>query len=260
MAVVSCSERKVLAELESISSNICNDPQRAISALDSLHSSGIRGREANAKYALLYSMALDKNCIDETDDSLINVAVSWYKRHGSADDRLKAYYYQGRIYQNAGDNESAMESFVRAEEYTAEAKDLVGIGMLYKSISIVYANIFDPGTAEKYNDMAKTCYKKAGDIDKYAGALLYSSDNFYSSGDYERAATCLDTVKALWTSISTARKINYYSSLMQLKAKQQDFAGLAGDIELYLTEFDYKDIFWYDIVNNSNQQLNCCDL
>ena len=41
--------------------------------------------EARAKYALLRSMALDKNYIDVADDSLINVAVEWYSRRGDAD-------------------------------------------------------------------------------------------------------------------------------------------------------------------------------
>ena len=76
-------------------------------------------------------MALDKNCIDETDDSLINIAVKWYRRHGSADDCLKAYYYQGRIYQNAGDNERAMESFFMAERYIEKSVDNTQKGLLY---------------------------------------------------------------------------------------------------------------------------------
>ena len=99
---VSCSDRTALMQLESVASYIKDAPARALDELDSLHQAGISGREANAKYALLYSMALDKNYIDKTNDSLINIAVAWYRHHGNADEKLKAYYYQGRIYQNAG--------------------------------------------------------------------------------------------------------------------------------------------------------------
>ena len=100
-AAVSCSDRTTLMQLESVAAYVGEEPARALSELDSLHQEGISGREANAKYALLYSMALDKNYIDSVDDSLINIAVAWYRHHGNADEKLKAYYYQGRIYQNA---------------------------------------------------------------------------------------------------------------------------------------------------------------
>ena len=74
---VSCSDRNTLSQLESVASYIKDAPARALDELDSLHLAGISGREANAKYALLYSMALDKNYIDKTNDSLINIAVDW---------------------------------------------------------------------------------------------------------------------------------------------------------------------------------------
>lgn len=91
--------------LHSAGAYIGERPDSALALLDMIPREKLRGRKPEAEFALLYSMALDKNCIDETDDSLINIAVKWYRRHGSADDCLKAYYYQGRIYQNAGDNE-----------------------------------------------------------------------------------------------------------------------------------------------------------
>ena len=37
-------------------------------------------KAANARFALLYSQALDKNYIDVTDDSLISFAEAWYTK------------------------------------------------------------------------------------------------------------------------------------------------------------------------------------
>ena len=62
LSVQSCTCRfETMSALESVSSYISEEPDRALSDLDSIHASGIKGREAKAKYALLYSMALDKN-------------------------------------------------------------------------------------------------------------------------------------------------------------------------------------------------------
>ena len=247
----SCSARNQADVLDDVESFISEDPERALSVLDSLSSSGeLPGHEAKARFALLYSMALDKNYIDSTDDSLINVAVKWYRRHGSPDEKLKSYYYQGRIYQNAGDKESAMESFVKAEAYVADAEDDIAAGLLYTVMNDVYTDIFDLESAYSCNKKAMEYYLKAGDIDKYAGRLLYLSDFHYANGDYKAAAACLDSVKSIWNDISDSRKINYYSSSMQMKAVKKDYYELSKELDEYIKNFDHTKIFWHDVVDN----------
>lgn len=251
LSVQSCTCRfETMSALESVSSYISEEPDRALSDLDSIHASGIKGREAKAKYALLYSMALDKNYIDSVDDSLINIAVAWYRHHGNADEKLKAYYYQGRIYQNAGDNESAMESFVKAEQYADKAEDFEASGMLYTVINRIYTEILDIEQAEIYNNKAIKNYLAAGDIDKYVGRLLYASDFYYAEGKYDKAEIYLDSVKMKWNDISENRKINYYSSSMQLKVQKKDIAGLEAELDTYVRIFDPNKIYWHDVVYN----------
>ena len=85
LMLTSCGGNSGLETLGEVESYISDEPERALSVLDSLGDAGVRGGEARAKYALLRSMALDKNYIDVADDSLINVAVEWYSRRGDAD-------------------------------------------------------------------------------------------------------------------------------------------------------------------------------
>ena len=247
----SCSARNQADVLDDVESFISEDPERALSVLDSLSSSGeLPGHGDKARFALLYSMALDKNYIDSTDDSLINVAVKWYRRHGSPDEKLKSYYYQGRIYQNAGDKESAMESFVKAEAYVEDAEDDVAAGLLYKSIAVVYANIFDLEMAEQYNDKAKAFYKKAGDKDKYAGTLLYESNLHFASGNYNKAQISIDSARLFWDFMTESRKVYFYSSSMQMKVIKKDYYGLSKELDEYINTFDHTKIFWHDVVDN----------
>ena len=87
----SCSARNQADVLDDVESFISEDPERALSVLDSLSSSGeLPGHGDKARFALLYSMALDKNYIDSTDDSLINVAVKWYITIRAAYTRMPA--------------------------------------------------------------------------------------------------------------------------------------------------------------------------
>ena len=57
-------------------------------------------REMKANHETLF------NAIDEYHIDSIDVAVKWYEKHGTADEKLKAYYYQSRTYLNAGDTEA----------------------------------------------------------------------------------------------------------------------------------------------------------
>ena len=56
LMTASCADRGALRALDSVESYITEEPDRALSALDSLSQAGIKGKEANARYALLYSM------------------------------------------------------------------------------------------------------------------------------------------------------------------------------------------------------------
>ena len=59
-------------------------------------------------------MALDKNCIDTTTFDILEPAIDYYIKNGTPDEQFRTYYYQGRIYQNQGDDDSAMLSFMNA--------------------------------------------------------------------------------------------------------------------------------------------------
>ena len=75
IVAISCSRGQHDGLIE-VGSYISEQPEKALAVLDSVFATGsVQGKEANARFALLYSMALDKNYIDVTDDSLINIAV-----------------------------------------------------------------------------------------------------------------------------------------------------------------------------------------
>ena len=83
-------------------------------------------------------MALDKNSIDTTTFDILQPAIDYYIKHGTPDEQLRTYYYQGRIYQNQGDDDSAMCSFMNGSDLGENITDslllahtLVAQGTLY---------------------------------------------------------------------------------------------------------------------------------
>lgn len=250
LVLASCGGNRSLESLAEVEGYISDEPERALAVLDSLEGTGLRGGEAEAKFALLYSMALDKNWIDVADDSLINVAVRRYSRRGSADERLKAYYYQGRVYQNGEDDEAAMESFVKAEASAQDAEDGVAKGMLYRAMAYIYASIFDLERGEEYAGYAAECYRKAGDIDKYAETLTFLSSIFYALGEREEALARLDTVKAMMPDLTESVRNEYYTMAMSMKAWSDDDTGLSEVLAEYLREFGEHGVSWLDVAES----------
>ena len=54
------------------------------------------------------SMALDNNYIDKTDFEILQPAIDYFEDHGSATDKLRTFYYQGRFFYNRGEIGDAM--------------------------------------------------------------------------------------------------------------------------------------------------------
>ena len=72
-------------------------PDSAWHILESIDRKALDSRRIRARHALLSSQALDKNYIDVNNDSLIRIAIDYYAKHGSYEDRAKAYYYHAIV-------------------------------------------------------------------------------------------------------------------------------------------------------------------
>ena len=95
---MACSEeRKTYTLLSEIESYIESEPKRALLDLEEIKNDIGTSQKVKAKHALLYSMALDKNYIDVTNDSIIAPAIDYYSKNGSNEDKLLTSYYMGRI-------------------------------------------------------------------------------------------------------------------------------------------------------------------
>ena len=99
--LLSCGAREIKDArkiLDNVESFIQERPDSALSVLEGIDKSNLNNKELKARHGLLLSMALDKNFIDLTSDSLIAPVVKYYEGTKDYDHLFKAYYYLGRIY------------------------------------------------------------------------------------------------------------------------------------------------------------------
>ena len=97
--VVACERHTPAWKQMDIAESLMNTkPDSSLAVLDGIPTSDIKGKETSARYALLKSMALDKNYIDTTTFDVLQLAIDYYIKNGSPNEQLRTYYYQGRIY------------------------------------------------------------------------------------------------------------------------------------------------------------------
>lgn len=100
VAFSSCSGNETDYALDVAENLIWTRPDSSLSVLGSVDTLRLRPESSRARFSLLYAMALDRNCIDTADISVLSLAVRYYDRHGSDTDRMMSYYYLGRLYYN----------------------------------------------------------------------------------------------------------------------------------------------------------------
>lgn len=129
MALVGCGKHtQAWKQMDTADSLMNTKPDSALAILENISASSITGKETSARYALLKSMALDKNYIDTTTFDVLQPAIDYYLTNGTPDEQLRTYYYQGRIYQNRGDDDSAMRSFMNARDLKQKVTDTLLLG------------------------------------------------------------------------------------------------------------------------------------
>lgn len=108
---VSCHEKRALSEIEEW---LEIDPAVALSLLDSIQ---IPYSDNNrALYALLKTQAEYKNYISATSDSLITSATSYYGHKKKGYYPALAWYSQGCVYADMGNDLAAIDAFIKAKQ------------------------------------------------------------------------------------------------------------------------------------------------
>lgn len=145
--------------LDSVEEMIVEYPDSALTILENVDCSGFSKYE-KARYALLMSMALDKNYIDTTDFKVLQPAIDYFIDNGSADEKLRTLYYEGCIYQNKGDVENAMKAFLKARDLKDEVTDTLTLAHALVAQANIYYREYKLKEYSDNNIEAAKLYEK----------------------------------------------------------------------------------------------------
>lgn len=201
-----------LQEVESI---ISESPDSALMLLMNHDRSLMNSQYGKAKHALLHSIALDKNYIDLKSDSIISPAVSYFRKLGSSEEKLKTLYYLGRVYQNAGDDESAMDCFVKALRFDTSVSDPLSLARCWSAIGIIYKNTYELEKSIEANEKAATLFLSSDNINGYVNNVLKSANCWESLNDFDAMGNCIEKVKQYINDISDNTRGYYYATVVK---------------------------------------------
>ena len=248
--------------LSQVESYIEEKPDSALVTLEQIDFSELSGKEEKAKYSLLYSMALDKNFVDKADFEVLQPAIDYYEDNGSATDKLRTYYYQGRIYQNIGNDALAMESYVNAINNGEHSDDILTKARLYVAQGNIYASLLKWDSSNEVNTQAAEYFYEKGKIDSYVNCLLKVCNGYIQNNDYDKAEMTIHLCNDYIDEISNNKLGKYYSALLIIQIHKGDEINISTTIEEYhkwVSEEnrDYIAIAnAYLAINDSNKALN----
>ena len=186
LSIASCTFINVSRTLNDVESYIMERPDSALAVLESIDRVDLNTARTKAHHALLHAMALDKNYIDVTEDSIAKVATEYYKKHGPRRNYARALYYLGKSYYYNEQYDKAILEYSKAEK-VAEGCDSLYLGMIYSGKSYTYNCNYNSSQEAYYAQKAYEIFSKLN-ISSYTRAALYRlAVSYHNNDEYENA-------------------------------------------------------------------------
>ena len=252
VTIFSCNDARnseVYRLLTDVDSYIESRPDSALAVLEGIDKAELTTKELEAKYALLMSMALDKNYIDRTDFEVLKPAIDYYENHGTATDKLRTFYYQGRIYQNQGESEEAMECLIKSINLGAESNDFSTKARNYAAQGYLYSQYYNWEKYVQCNLDGAHYYKLQNNIDAYIRMLLRATEGYIFLGDNDAANEVLLECNNYLDQISDSNKVWYYEVYLTHRLDNITKEDAYHMIDEYLNLVPQRDVDWLTIAN-----------
>ena len=163
-------------------------PDSALHILSNIDTCHLYSRKSRARFSLLHTMAIDRNYIDTTNLGLIQYAVDYYRQHGNDEDRMRTFYYYGRILFNRGDYTSAIRSFLTSLDYSNKVEDLWMKGMICSLLGSTYNYNNNDADEMKYAKQALSYFSEYGndnyiDNARFRLAIAFHNNRLFDLSD-----------------------------------------------------------------------------
>ena len=252
VVMLGCNDPKYITEpLHRAEALMNEDPDSAWAVLSTISPDEMGQNRTRALYALLYTQAQDKTYRNETNDSLISIAVDYYRDTDDVRHKFLSYYYKGRVMMNAGESIKAMLSFLEAESLCEEVNDGYLLGLLYTQMGDIYKNCYDYPRSLEMFQKATVCYEQDGKDLHRLYSLVDQSNVYKNMGQNEESYQLLCVVLNDGKQYGFHRLVELcLGDLVMLCVKLKKYVEadkLLQELQLHYDSSSMSSSFWADI-------------
>ncbi|MCL2650651.1 MAG: hypothetical protein FWD60_06455 [Candidatus Azobacteroides sp.] len=139
LILFSCRDKdsQIITEAETL---VFSNPDSTLVLLENIKKPKSLNNELYAHFLLLKTQAKNKINADISNDTLLYVAINYFKKKNDYDRVAHAYFYENRVYQARDLNKEAIKSCHLAKEYAEKAYDFNLLGLIYHDFGFLYKN------------------------------------------------------------------------------------------------------------------------
>lgn len=250
-------------KLQDVETYIEEQPDSALAVLQDIRPENLATPKEQAKHALLLSMAMDKNYIDRTDFEVLQPAIDYYKNNGTATDKLRTFYYEGRIFTNQGDNASATICFNKALNEGQKSEDILTKARTHFMQANIYNALYKWDNYIEENKEAATLFQKAGLLNSYANCLIRIINGYTIKKDKGNAAKYIESCRSILDSVSIKKQNDFYIAQLNYVINYGTKKEITSVLNEYHSKIQSKEWDWLSmaqtyLVLDDNQQAYSC--
>ena len=228
LACTACyrSTRHVTEHLSQAEGLIWAAPDSALHILESISTSRHLTGKEQADYALLLSLAQYRCYIPVSSDSLINLAIEYYKDKNDADKKGAAFYVKGCILEEyTKDIPNALLAYKEAEMCIPDMNEKRYVARIYSSLGYINKKSFHFDPAKEYYQKALQANIDGKDTVAYASNLLNLSTLYYTLHQADSANRCINTLIDIADSLNDLDlQVKIYNNIANRKIFEKNYA------------------------------------
>ncbi len=228
LACTACyrSTRHVTEHLSQAEELIWTAPDSALHLLESISASRHLTGKEQADYALLLSLAQYRCYIPVSSDSLINLAIEYYKDKNDADKKGAAFYVKGCILEEyCKDIPNALLAYKEAEMCIPDMNEKRYVARIYSSLGYINKKSFHFEPAKEYYQKAVQANIDGKDTVAYASNLLNLSTLYYTLHQADSANRCINTLIDIADSLNDLDlQVKIYNNIANRKIFEKNYA------------------------------------
>lgn len=232
--ITGCQNGKEIADaLAKADALMYESPDSALRLLESIpHPERLQGKE-QADYALLLSLARYRCYVPVSSDSLIQIAVQYYKDKDDADKKGMAYYTLGSILEECDtDKSAAVQAYKDAERQVREMKNLDVASRIYSHLGFLNQSSGNYEEAKQYYRQAIAINKKNGNNHSLASNYLNLFRIHYLAAEKDSVAAYTEQLRQIESTLTdSALRSKIHQNIGVYYMYEEDYA----KAEQYLT-------------------------